>query len=66
MKLFRKFPPHAPESAHVKDQEYPESTTPEQTPHQQRADSAGDSKPTKADEMMRLMSERKERHKTAW
>ena len=66
MKLFRKIPPQASAAARTKDHAAPEPFLPGQALRHQHAQSQGDSESTKADEMMRLMSERKERHKRAW
>lgn len=64
MKLSHLFPRHAPETPHAKDDTFPESNVP--APVSQSVQSPTDSEPTKADEIMRLMAERKDRHKRAW
>ena len=63
MKLFRMFPSHAHEAVHADDPTRPQARPPEQTPDPQHAQSRVHSDPAKADEMMRLMSERRDRHK---
>ena len=63
MKIFQMFPKQAAVTVRTEDQTFPEPRTSGQAPDHQRAQSPVDSEPTKADEMIRLMAERRERHK---
>jgi hypothetical protein len=67
MKMFRMFQTPARELPRTEDQAFPESRPSEQAPDDQRVQSAASSEPTKADEIVRLMALRKDRHKgTSW
>ena len=62
MKMFRVFQTPAPEAPRIEDHALQVSHTSVQVPPQQRIDA----EPTKADEMIRLMAERRDRHKRIW
>ena len=62
MKLFRVVQTSAPEARHTEEQPFPDSR-PSQPVQPQSMQTAIDSEPTKADEMIRFMTERRDRHK---
>jgi hypothetical protein len=65
MKMFRMFQTSAREAPRTEGQAFPESRPSEQAPNDRRVQSAASSEPTKADEIIRLMAQRRDRHKGA-